>query len=287
MLADLFSTIASAIAGRMHTHLWPHTLLTVALFLVSTLQTLAQQVQTASQPLPSFEVASVKIAKTEQGRALGLFTYPGGKIVASVCTFKYLMMEGFDVRAWQVTGGPGWIDVEKFDIIAIPPASSKSANATPPYPKAPPNPEQRQMLQSLLMDRFQLKLHRATKEGPVYALVKGNKELKLQDPKNKDEFPYAGSLVGGGIDGDGLWGQNISMPQLGARLSNYLDRPVVDQTGLKGSYDFKFQYSTDESTFDLVSCIFGSIQGIGLKLVRAKGPVETIIIDHVEKPSEN
>jgi uncharacterized protein (TIGR03435 family) len=234
-----------------------------------------------------FEVATVKPSKTEPGRALGLFTYPGGKIIASACTLKYLMMEAFDVRAFQVEGGPAWINDERYDIIALPPASSKSGKSMPPYPKAPPNPEQREMLQMLLVDRFQLKFHRVNKEGPVYVLVRGNVALKLQDPKNKDEFPWAGGLGGGGINGDGLAGQNISMPQLAARLSGYLHRPVVDQTGLKGSYDFKYEYSTDESTFDVVSCIFASVQGIGLKLKAAKGPVETIIIDHVERPSEN
>jgi uncharacterized protein (TIGR03435 family) len=197
------------------------------------------------------------------------------------------MMEAFDVRSYQVTGGPGWINDERYDIIAIPPASSRSSKLNPPYPKVPPNPEQREMLQMLLMDRFQLKLHRVSKEGPVYVLVRGNRDPKLQDAKNKDDFPWAGGFKGGAINGDGLAGQNISMPQLAARLSGYLDRPVVDQTGLKGSYDFKYEYSTDGSTFDVVSCIFASVQGIRLKLKPAKGPVETIIIDHVERPSEN
>jgi uncharacterized protein (TIGR03435 family) len=77
------------------------------------------------------------------------------------------------------------------------------------------------------------------------------------------------------------------LAQLATRLSDYLDRPVVDQTGLKGSYDFKYEYSADESTFDVVSCIFASVQGIGLKLKPAKGPVDIIVIDHIEKPSEN
>jgi uncharacterized protein (TIGR03435 family) len=260
------------------------TILTLALVL--TLAAGTAWGQTAGRS-PAFEVASVKLSKMEGGRALGLFTYPGGKIIASACTLKYLMMEAFDVRAFQVEGGPAWINDDRYDIIALPPASSKSGKSMPPYPKAPPNPEQREMLQMLLVDRFQLKFHRVNKEGPVYVLVRGNVALKLQDPKNKDEFPWAGGLGGGGIDGDGLAGQNISMPELTARLSGYLDRPVVDQTGLKGSYDFKFEYSTDEATFDVVSCIFGSVQGIGLRLKPAKGPVESIVIDHIERPTEN
>jgi uncharacterized protein (TIGR03435 family) len=241
----------------------------------------------SGSPLPSFEVASIKPTKTDRSFIIGLFTYPGGKIVASGSTIKYLMMEAFDVRAFQVEGGPSWINDDRYDITALPPASSISSKSIPPYPKAPPNPEQRQMLQALLVDRFQLKFHRESKEGPVYVLVRGDRNLKLRDPENKDAFPWAGILGGGAIVGDGLAGQNISMPQLAARLSGYLDRPVVDQTGLKGSYDFRYEYSADESTFDVVSCIFASVQGIGLKLKPAKGPVEAIVIDHIERPSEN
>ena len=66
-----------------------------------------------------------------------------------------------------------------------------------------------------------------------------------------------------------------------------LDRPVLDQTGLKGSYDFKFEYAPDDPRPDIISSIFASVQGIGLKLEAAKGPVETIVIDHAEKPSAN
>jgi uncharacterized protein (TIGR03435 family) len=255
--------------------------------LVNAPQIRAQATQTTGAPLPSFEVASVKATNPRSRRPIGIFTYPGGRVTAGLCTFKMLMMYAFDVQSFQVSGGPGWINDDRYDIIALPPASSRSSKLNPPYPKVPPNAEQREMLQVLLMDRFQLKFHRESKEGPVYALVKGNRELKLQDAKNKADYPWAGAYKGGAIDGDGLAGQNISMPLLAARLSRYLERPVVDQTGLKGSYDFKFQYSTDESAFDVLSCIFASVQGIGLKLKPAKGPVETIIIDHVERPSEN
>jgi uncharacterized protein (TIGR03435 family) len=146
------------------------------------------------------------------------------------------------------------------------------------------------MLQTLLVDRFQLKYHRENREGPVYLLQKSNKALRLQDAKNKDDYPWAGSNRGGAIDGDGIAGINISMPQLATRLSGYLHRPVLDQTGLTGSFDFKFEYESglsDDSRQDTISSIFTSVQGIGLKLESAKGPVETIVIDHVEKPSEN
>jgi uncharacterized protein (TIGR03435 family) len=234
--------------------------------------------QTASGQ-PAFEVASVKPADP-QGRMIALFTYPGGRITVSLYTLQMLIEEAFDVQSFQVSGGPRWINDDRYDIVAKPPASSKSSKANPPSPKAPLNDEQRQMLQTLLADRFQLKFHRATKEGPVYLLVKGSKDLKLQGAKNKDDYPWAGAT-------DGLAGINISMPLLATRLSMYLRRPVLDQTGLTGSYDFKFEYPSDDQRPDVISSIFASLQGIGLKLEAAKGPVKNIVIDHAEKPSAN
>ena len=259
----------------------------ITLALVLILAADAALAQTTGGPLPSFEVASIKLSDTHRGGAIGIFTFPGGKVTAGFSTFKMLVMYAFDVQPFQVSGGPAWINDDKYDIIAQPPASSPASKLNPPNPKLPLNPEQRQMLQMLLMDRFQLKYHRTIKPGPVYALVRGNGDLKLQNAKNKDDYPWAGGFRGGAIIGDGIAGQNISMPLLATRLSSYLDRPVLDQTGLKGSYDFKFEYPTDDPGHDVVPSIFASIQGIGLKLKAAKGPVETIIIDHVEKPSEN
>jgi uncharacterized protein (TIGR03435 family) len=201
---------------------------------------------------------------------------------------KILILGAFDVQPFQVSGGPRWIDDDRFDIEAKPPASSKSSKANPASPKLPLDDEQRQMLQALLADRFQLKFHREAREGQVYLLVKGNKGLKLQDAKDKDAFPWAGSIAGALPNGDGLAGTNISMPQLAVRLSGWLRRPVVERTGLEGSFDFKFQYPSDGPDYSYpIPSILASIQGIGLKLEAATGPVETIVIDQAEKPSTN
>jgi uncharacterized protein (TIGR03435 family) len=143
------------------------------------------------------------------------------------------------------------------------------------------------MLQTLLADRFQLKFHRETKERPIYLLAKRNKAVKLQDAKDKNEYPWAGSVGGGAISGDGLAGTNISMAQLAKRLSQSLGHLVLDQTGLTGSFDFRFEYHSDDPHPDQISSIITSVQGIGLKLESSKGPVETIVIDRAEKPSEN
>ncbi|MGO8737113.1 MAG: TIGR03435 family protein [Terriglobia bacterium] len=250
-------------------------------------QVRGQSAQITEARLPSFEVASVKPSEMRHGGAIGVFTWPGGRVTAGLFPPKYLLMVAFDVEDCQVVGAPSWTNEERYDIIAIPPASSPASKLNPSNPKLPPNAEQRQMLQKLLMDRFQLKYHRESKPGPIYVLVKGNRDLKLHDAKDKDAYPWAGGLPGGAFNGAGMAGMNITMPQLAARLSEPLKRPVVDQTSLNGSYDFKYEYATDDPAPDVVSCIFASVQGIGLKLKSANGPVEIIVIDHVERPSEN
>jgi len=242
--------------------------------------------QSAASP-PAFEVASVKLAgPAENALGRGVLPFPGGRMAAYKCTLEKLIEEAFSLQPFQISGGPGWIHEDRYNIEANPPASSMLSKTTP-SPKAPLYDEQRQMLQTLLVDRFQLKYHHETKDGPVYLLIRGSKDLKLQDAKNKGDFHWAGSLEGAAISGDGLAGQNESMEDLANRLSPYLGHMVLDRTGLKGFYDFKYEYRTDDARPDVISSILASVQGLGLKLEASKGPVETMVIDHAERPSEN
>ena len=179
------------------------------------------------------------------------------------------------------------MDDDRFDIEAKPPASSKSSQSVPSNSKTAPNEEQRQMVQSLLASRFQLKYRRENREGPVYLLTRGKGQLKMQDSKDKTAYPWSGGLGGGMIVGDGLRGINESMPDLAWRLSRYLGRPVLDQTGLSGSFDFRVAYSSEGPRPDVISMILATVQDLGLKLESSKGPVESIVIEHVEKPSAN
>jgi uncharacterized protein (TIGR03435 family) len=256
---------------------------------------------------PAFEVASVK-PSGPQDRAIMFATYPGGRIGVSLYTLEMLVEEAFDLQAFQVVGGPTWMRQDRFNIEAKPPATSASSKANPPYAKAPPNAEQRQMLQTLLADRFALKSHRETKEGPIYLLVRGKKPLKLQDAKNKDDFPWVGSPNDGMVRGDGVAGINASMPLLAVRLSRYLRRPVIDQTHIEGAFDFRVELAggpgpgvskqgtispdstpnqADVRQDDLVYSILTSVLELGLKLEPAKGPVESLVIEYAEKPSAN
>jgi uncharacterized protein (TIGR03435 family) len=236
---------------------------------------------------PAFEVASVK-PRSERTRLINtLLTYPGGRITCAGCWLQYLITEAFDVQPYQIVGGPGWLKSDQFDLEARPPAGSRSSHANPPLSKLPMNDEQRQMLQTLLVDRFRLGYHRADREGAVYFLVKTNKKLKLEPAKDKDVYPWAGAPQGTAFDSSGIAGTNITMTQLAARLSNALDRPVIDKTGLDGPYDFKYEYAADDENPDRATAILMSMQELGLKLESGKGPVKTIVIDRAEKPLEN
>jgi uncharacterized protein (TIGR03435 family) len=255
-------------------------------------QTRGEQTQPARAGLPAFEVASVRPSSPNEPEVGGFYTYPGGRIVAKGCDLKYLIMIAFNVKDFQISGDPDSISHDhgqRFDIQAKPPDSSLSAHWETSSPKIYPGPEEREMLQSLLAERFHLAVHRETREGSVYVLSSGPGDLKLTPSKDKNDFPWAGGIGGGLPDGDGIRGMNISMPELAARMSSWLGRPVVDKTGIQGSFDFEFHSSEDDpqSSMDITDSILTSMKGIGLNLKSARGPVERIVVDHVEQLSPN
>jgi uncharacterized protein (TIGR03435 family) len=251
----------------------------------------AKPVNTQSVPstLPEFEVASIRPSGPTQRELNGLYTYPGGMVVCKGCTVQYLIMEALNVQPYQISGGPGWINLvrgQRYDIQAKPPASSLSARSDPALPKLPPNIEQRQMLLSLLIHRFQLQFQATTRQGRVFLLTRGSKPLKLDPPADKNAFPWAGGISGGWLGG-GVRGENISMPQLAHRLSRFLHCPVFDRTGLKGSYDFEYRIGDEQNDNDIPGILRAAMKGIGLNLASGRGPVETIIVEHVDQPSAN
>jgi uncharacterized protein (TIGR03435 family) len=241
--------------------------------------------------LPSFDVASIKPSSPDNREINGGYTYPGGRVECIACTLQYLVMLALDAQYWQISGGPDWTDIARgtrYDVEAKPPETSPAVRLDNPVKKTPPSAEQRQMLQSLLADRFQLKFHIEKRTGDVYILSQGDKALKLQLPKDPAGFHWAGSPEGGAVvRGTGVAGTNISMPELAMRLSGFLRRPVVDQTGLTGTYDFEYRTGNDDPDSDVTVGIVTSLRELGLKLALGKGPVNTIVIDHVERPTSN
>lgn len=234
----------------------------------------------------AFEVATVR-PTPEETRIMGdLNSYPGGRVRMINCRLIYLIETALSMQEYQVIGGPGWIRHETFDIEAKPPAASKSSTRF--REREYLNEEQREMLLTLLVERFQLKFHRETKQGPAYFLVTNNKKLKMEISKDEGERFWEGSPRKGVFRGDGIAGRNITMPEFAARLSRYLERPVFDKTGLEGRFDFRYEQALEPGVrTDIVSSLLTQIQELGLKLEAGKGPTETVVIDRVEKLAEN
>lgn len=237
--------------------------------------------------LPSFASASIKLANANlQRRKSGIFTGPSGEVRAEGLTLGALMWYAFDVQPYQIVGGPSWIHKALFDVVAVPPASLQPSTPSATTPSNPLNDQQKLMLQSLLITRFQLAFHRDYKPGQVYVLMRPRVKSRLHPPKDPGAAPWLGSNVGTNINGDGLVGKNVSMPVLAARLSRYLQCPVVDKTELTDSYDFKFVYPDNNPNTEeaLVKSIVTSLEGLGLMLGPSTGLVSTIVVDSAAKP---
>jgi uncharacterized protein (TIGR03435 family) len=183
----------------------------------------------------------------------GQYTYPGGRVRGKECRLEYLIMTAFDVQRFQIVGCPAWIDLvsgESFDIEAKPPENSASARSNPYSPKSAPNNEQREMLQSMLVDRFGLKFHREAKEGPICILSKRSGQLMPTPSKDETSFPWVGGISAGWFGG-GMRGENISTARLMWRLSRFLNRPVLNRTDFDGSFDFEYQMGGEDNDADI------------------------------------
>ncbi len=235
---------------------------------------------------PSFEVATIKPSKPdEKGRA---FLVRGGQFITINTTLLSVIEFAYDLQANEVVGGPDWMASDKFDIAAKPDA-----------PGAPSDKQWKSMVQKLLADRFQLRFHREKKEMSAYVLTVAKNGPKLTKSQG-DPNGLPGLFF---HDLGALYVQNATMEDFTHLMqSAVLDRPVVDQTGLQGRWNFVLKWTPDESQFgglgmkvpppsnaaDAPPPLFTAIQEqIGLKLEARKAPVEVLVLDHVEKPSPN
>jgi uncharacterized protein (TIGR03435 family) len=262
------------------------------------------QATPAAAPVFEYEVASIKPNKTVNGD-VSTRTPPDG-FTATNIALKDLIESAFGVQNYQIIEAPEWLASEKFDIAAkMDPAVAEAFHKL--------NIEDRRlarqhMLQVLLADRIALKLHRETKELPIYSLVIGKTGPKLQETKPADPGPNAapptaaagGPSVRNSRTSSGpatLTFLHTSSADLAATLAIELGRTVVDKTGLSSRYDFTLKFMPDtaqpqsssaSAPGDLPPSIFTAIQEqLGLKLESGKGPVEILVIDHVERPSGN
>jgi uncharacterized protein (TIGR03435 family) len=236
---------------------------------------------------PSFEVATVKPTGPDtQGRRINV---NGRNFITENTTLADLIKFAYRINGKQIVGAPDWFDNDKFSIAAV-----VGAEGTPS------DKQWRIMLQKLIAERFKFKFHTEKRELSVYVLAVGK-----DGPKNLTKSLSNGVLPGFSFGGDpgGLvsYAQNATMKEyadmtLQGRL---LDRPVLNQTGIEGRYDFKVTFMPDESLFgghgppipvsdNPAPGFFTALQEqLGLKLDAVKAPADVMVIDHVEKPSGN
>ncbi len=249
----------------------------------------------------TFEVASIKPANPDTPGSSIQFM-PGGGLRMTNVSLRGMITFAYDVRDFQVSGGAGWVGTERFDVMARPEHASAEAVEDP----AKMTDQQRrtnrdqitERLRALLADRFQLVVHKETKEEPIYALLVSKNGAKLKEAK------AVGSRQGMSMNRGRLEGFAAPLEMLGQTLSNVTGRPVIDKTGLAGKYDFILEWTPDagpdaraQGFGDGVTepapapggpTIFTALQEqLGLKLEAQKGPVQLIVIDRAEKPSEN
>jgi uncharacterized protein (TIGR03435 family) len=245
-----------------------------------------------AQSAPAFEVASVKPAVQDDRNGISFFCYPGGRITVTKFTLKQLVEIAYDVQPHEVLGVPQWMDVDRFDIEARPAATSEASKDRPVSPKSPPSPEVRRMVQTLLADRFQLKLHRETRESPVLILVATKGGHKLTPTQKPDERPFVGVYRTGSVEQPAitiiLAGNNAPVSLLTTELARRFKRPVFDKTELKGSYDFRVEFAAQDDPAQPAPSIYAAMQEqLGLKLESGKGQAEVLVIDHVQKLAVN
>jgi bla regulator protein BlaR1 len=229
---------------------------------------------------PTFEIASVKPSPSGPSGAEFNFAAGGGLAVRNA-DLKGIIQMAFDSQAFQIAGAPGWTTSARYDIFA------KSADARPGASPDELRQDARRKLQTLLADRFQLLFHRETRQVNIYHLT-----IAKDGPK------FAGahdSGPNGGINGRcGQYvGTKSSIGSLVYMLSRELGSPIDDRTGLTGRYDFKLEYAPTGTCQQVADngdrpSVFSALQDqIGLKLESAKGPVEIIVIDRIERPTGN
>jgi len=225
-----------------------------------------------SQTAVSFDAASVKPTPPDRPA----FPYRFGPESVDVRGSVLQLVEtAYNVRHYQVTGGPSWVGTDWYDVRARADGEADGEKL-------------RAMLQRLLADRFELRVHHESRQmsGYVLSVDKGGPKL----PTRKDVPPASKGVI---QVGDGIWSRGAPMSQLAYGLTLELGQPVIDETGIEGNYDFRLRFDDSEdvagkpSTQPKFGSPFTAVHEIGLRLDARKVPIDTIVIDSVLRPSEN
>lgn len=263
------------------------------------------QVADAAAKAPVFEIVSVRPNKSGKGFAL---TYTPDGFATTDMPLQPVIVNAYNLRDQElivggklIPGGPGWINSDRYDIQAK--MSDADIAELQKLSVGQQLAQKRLMLQSMLADRFKLKVHRETKQARCYALVIGKNGYKMKEAKSIDPaFPKGKLFARPGV----VTAQGTSLSELVFVLTGPLHCPVQDKTGLVGKYDFTLRYLPEQGSNpmfmrpegggqesasapdDSEPSLFTAVQEqLGLRLIPTYVPVESIVIDHVEKPSAN
>jgi uncharacterized protein (TIGR03435 family) len=240
--------------------------------------------QTSAAPetkAPVYDVFTIKPNKSGSGSS-GSHSHDDNFNATNI-SIKQLLQLAFGMRPDLISGIPGNIDSARFDIQA------KVVDPDPEAFKKLTSKQIGEMLMPMLTERFDLKTHMETRTLPVYELVvvSSGPKFKPSPTDAKD----AGTSINGKRDHTDLKARSLTMALFADILSTQVPRTVIDKTGLAGSYDLDLQWSREDSSTtdtDSAPSIFTALpEQLGLKLQPAKGPVETLVVDHVEMPSDN
>jgi uncharacterized protein (TIGR03435 family) len=258
----------------------------LAALLISAGGVLAQS-PAARPAFDAFEVAAIKPAAPDAQGGRFITMQGGHRFVVKNYTLKKLVGAAYNLTPSAISGGPAWVDSDRYDILAGTPGEVR-----------PNLDEQMAMLRKLLADRFKLTFHRSEKELSIYLLTVAKSGSKMKESTAPPEEPA--QLI------NRIFPERVLLPARNATMAQFasmmqravLDRPVVDETGLTGKYDFDLEWSPDETQFGgqgppappepAAPDLFAAMQRqLGLRLEATKGPVEVLVIDKVERPTEN
>ncbi len=247
----------------------------------------------ASMPLAAqtFEVASIRVTGSSEHDRTHIWSSPGdGNFRAQNVSVTDLLEFAFNLPESRFVGGlnKGLLRAPRFDLEAK--SSSAVDERMHGLDGETAKNEKRKMVQALLAERFKLTTHMETRELPIYTLVVGKTGPKFTESKAQ------GTTYNSGRGYISIEGGDSTVEMMAANLAQVLERPVVDQTGIKGRYAMKLRWMPDDGPPPLVNgapdtslpSIFTAVEEqLGLKLVAGKGPVQVLVVDRVEMPSAN
>jgi len=268
-------------------------------FTVSTSVALGAQ---TSAPARSFDVVSIK--RNTSGDTRIRFEMPPGRLNAVNVTLRFAIQQAYRLPRSRVLGGPAWLDSDRFDIAATASGDAITSDVI------------RQMLRSALADRFGVALHNEMKQMPIYSLVLARSDGTLGPNLRRSSMDCAGrrsQVVGGQVQcgvlvsqaptSASLRGGAAPLAEFVRLFSDFLERPLIDNTGLTGTFDLELQFTATRSALpgaaapgglatapstDDIPPVFTAVQEqLGLKLNATSGTADVLIIDRATPPTEN